>query len=223
MQVRSSNFKIIAVIALVYSMSTVAQIIIPFAFWKNLNSVLVISDGTTYSFGSIGTSISTDKTFSISNTGTGAASNIAGAAFTNAAFTFKGGTYPGTGGTCGTTLSSTSSCTIVVTANSASTGTINDTVTINYRNPTTATLSATRPITATFVNTPTKLAWITTASFMKINDCNAITIQRQDAAGNPITIATATAITALLFNNGTNGTYFSNSGCTTTITTTSIA
>lgn len=203
------------------SLSVPAQMFIPFSFWNTDRSTLTISDATTYDFGSINVSTDTDKTFTVSNSGTYAVSGMTGAAFGNAAYTFKGGSYPGTGGTCGTTLNGSSSCTVVVTANRATTGTVTDTLQINYVSKVSA--SATRAITATFVDTPTQLAWISTPSFMKVNDCNAVTIQRQDNSGNPVTSVSATSITSLIFNNGAAGTYYSNSGCTTTITTTTIA
>ncbi len=203
------------------SISVPAQMFIPFSFWSGYTSTLSISDATTYDYGSINVSTATDKTFTVTNAGILPVNGMAGAAFGNAAYTFKGGTYPGTGGTCSTSLSGSASCTVVVTANRASTGTVTDTLQINYVNK--KTVSTTRPITATFVNTATQLAWITTPSFMKVNDCNAVTIQRQDNAGNPVTTASSTSVTSLLFNNGAAGTYYSNSGCSTTITTTTIA
>lgn len=214
-------FKVILTSVLLISLSALTQVFIPFSFWSGASALLVISDATTYNFGSITVSTNVDKTFTVSNSGSAPASSMAGLAFSNAAYTFKGGSYPGTGGTCSTTLAALSSCTVVVTANSASIGTIASTLQISYVAKLATTAS--RPVTATFVNTATQLAWVTTPSYMKINDCNAVTIQRQDGAGNPVTTASATAITSLLFNSGTAGTYYSNSGCTTTITTSSIA
>ncbi len=216
--------KILAIsVILVLAELSWTQILIPFGFWNNTSATLVISDATTYNYGSINISTPTDKTFSVSNTGNAAAFSMTAFAFTNpTVYTFKGGTYPGTGGTCLATLQVSSSCTIVVTASRATTGTVTDTIQINYRRKT-AEVSATRPITATFTNVATQLAWITTPSFIKINECQAVTVQRQDSAGNPVTTALATAITSLLFNNGTTGTYYSNSGCATVITTSSIA
>ena len=171
-------------IVLVLAELSWTQIIIPFGFWNNTSATLVISDATTYNYGSINISTPTDKTFSVSNTGNGAAFSMNAAAFTNpTVYTFKGGTYPGTGGTCIASLQISSSCTIVVTANRATTGTVTDTIQINYRRRT-ADVSATRPITATFTNVATQLAWITTPSFIKINECQSVTVQRQDSAGN---------------------------------------
>ena len=47
-------------------------------------------------------------------------------------FDFKGGTYPGTGGTCGTTLPSGASCTFVITYVPTTTGMHTDSAEINY-------------------------------------------------------------------------------------------
>ena len=200
-----------------------AQVFRPFAFWSGTSPVLSISDGATYNYGSISISTNVDKTFTVTNTGTEGSGALSASAFTTTAFGFKGGTYPGTGGTCSASgLEVGQSCTIVVTANYASTGTQTDTIRINYLTKTT-TANTTRAITATFINTATQLAWVSPPSFIKINDCQALTVQRQDSAGNPVTIGSATSVTSLLFNNGTAGTYYSNSSCTTTITTTSIA
>lgn len=200
-----------------------AQIFIPFSFRTNATAILTISEGPTYSFGTIATSTPTDKTFGITNTGSAAASNMSGAAFSNAAYTFKGGSYPGTGGTCGTQLSPLGSCSVVVTANSASIGTIADTLTINFRNPASGNLTSTRAVTTTFANTAVQLVWSGAPNNIRINECVALTLQRQDSAGNPVITGSTTTISTLLFNNGTNGTYYSDSGCTATITTSSIA
>lgn len=201
-----------------------AQIFIPFGFRSGATATLSISDGPTYSFGTIATSTPTDKSFAVTNTGSASASNISGVAFSNAAYTFKGGTFPGTGGNCSTQLSPLASCTIVVTANSATLGTIADTITINYKSPISATsTNATRAITTTFANTATQLAWSVPPSFIRVNECLPLSLQRQDSAGNPVITGSTTTISGLLFNNGTAGTYYSDSGCSSTITTSSIA
>jgi len=201
----------------------IAQVFKPFAFWSGASPVLTISDGATYSYGSISISVDVDKTFTVTNTGTEGTSAISAVAFGTTAFGYKGGTFPGTGGTCTTSgLEVGQSCTIVVTANYGTVSTQNDTIRLNYRTKTT-TIQSTRAITATFINTATQLAWVSPPSFIKINDCQALTVQRQDSVGNPVTTGSATAVTSLLFNNGTAGTFYSNSTCATTITSTSIA
>lgn len=66
------------------------------------------------SYGSIGTATSVDKTITITAASSASLSlSISGANASD--YSFKGGTYPGTGGTCATSLSTSASCTVVVT------------------------------------------------------------------------------------------------------------
>jgi hypothetical protein len=51
-----------------------------------------------------------------------------------APYDWKNGTYPGTGGTCGTTITTSTPCTVVVTFSPTIAGTQNDTIVINYNN-----------------------------------------------------------------------------------------
>lgn len=212
-------FKIIALILIVNV--GLAQVFIPFGFLKPVVT-LTISDGATFNFGTVAVNTPTDKTFTISNSSFATAGAMSGTAFGNAAYTFKGGSYPGTGGTCSTTLSAGASCTVVVTANSAAVATVNDTLTINYQLASGGSTTATRAVTASFTNTAAQLMWISPPNFVRVNDCQALTLQRQDSAGNGIITGSATAITGLLFNNGVTATYYSDSGCTASITTSSI-
>ena len=99
-----------------------AQVFIPIAFWADKRGVLVISDGATYDYGIIAAGTPSDKVFTLTNTSFVPASSIAGAAFTGAnpsEFTFKGGSFPGTGGDCTTSLVAYGSCTFVVTSHIA--------------------------------------------------------------------------------------------------------
>ncbi len=75
---------------------------------------LLISDPIIFDFGTRIINSSIDKTFTISNNGTLASSTMSGSGLA-APFAFKGGGYPGTNGTCGNTLATSASCTIVVT------------------------------------------------------------------------------------------------------------
>ncbi len=92
---------------------------------------LSISDGPTYSYGSYAISYTTDKTLTVTNVGSVSAStmNVTGL---GAPFTFKGGSYPGTGGTCGTTLGAAGTCTLVVRFAPTSAGASSVTLTLNY-------------------------------------------------------------------------------------------
>lgn len=73
---------------------------------------LSISDGDTYDFGAL--TAAGDHTFTVTNNGALSATGIAGRGLANAAFTFVGGSFPGTGGTLGATLASGASGTVVV-------------------------------------------------------------------------------------------------------------
>ncbi|MEK6628737.1 MAG: LamG domain-containing protein [Bdellovibrionota bacterium] len=216
------KFLLISVLFLSLCLSQLAssQIFIPFANWAGITTpALSISDGATYSYGSVAINTNIDKTFVVTNTTTlGVASNIVGAAFGDTRYTFKGGSYPGTGGTCSTSLMPAATCTIVVTANSASAGTFNDTITLDFKNSkNTGTFSATRPVTATFTSTPTNLGVIS-PDFIKVNDCVAVTLQSQDNVGNPLNVAADTTVT-LVINNLTTSNFYTTSACGTTTTT----
>lgn len=202
------------------ALTTSAQVMTAPAFWRPPDPNLSISDGPTFDYGTIGTNVATDKTFLITNNGDGISPLQTGGSFGNARFTFKGGSFPGTGGTCGGQLNPGSSCTVIVTANSATAGSYNDTFTLNYSSGM-ANFSATRAITATFSGTPTKLAWSVAPAFIQVNTCTAVTVQSQDAAGGAQNVTSNTTVN-LAVNTATNTTYYSNSGCTTTITTRTI-
>ncbi len=92
---------------------------------------LSLSDGPTYDFGTLEISSIDEHHFLLSNTSSALASSLSGIAL-SAPFDFKGGTYPGTGGTCGSNLAASASCTIVVTASPASSGSFSDSLQIQY-------------------------------------------------------------------------------------------
>ncbi|MBK6848835.1 MAG: choice-of-anchor D domain-containing protein [Proteobacteria bacterium] len=77
-------------------------------------AALSISDGARYDFGPRALGTSADKTLTISNSGAAGATALNAEALGNG-FGFKGGSYPGTGGTCGPTLAGLASCTVVLT------------------------------------------------------------------------------------------------------------
>ena len=77
-------------------------------------AVLAISDGPQFSYGDVGYGFMLDHTFTVTNTGHAAATMLT-PGMLPMQFLFRGGAYPGTGGTCGTTLAAGASCTIVVT------------------------------------------------------------------------------------------------------------
>ena len=66
-------------------------------------------------FGNVDIGVSADSTLTIQNTGGSAATSLSGS-FANTAFKFKGGSYPGTGGTCPAsgTVGAGVTCTLIV-------------------------------------------------------------------------------------------------------------
>ncbi len=76
-------------------------------------ALLVIDQGPTYNFGTVAVGGSSDVTLNVTNNGAFLASVMSGSGLT-VPFTFKGGVYPGTGGTCASNLNAGASCTIVL-------------------------------------------------------------------------------------------------------------
>ncbi|MEQ1877292.1 MAG: choice-of-anchor D domain-containing protein, partial [Bdellovibrionia bacterium] len=93
--------------------------------------LLSISNPPFYDYGMRPLNSFNDFTFTVTNTGTGAVTAAAGAGL-GAPFTFKGGTYPGSGGSCGANIGAGISCTVVVTYNPTTTGLHSDTIQIDY-------------------------------------------------------------------------------------------
>ncbi|MCB0405433.1 MAG: choice-of-anchor D domain-containing protein [Bdellovibrionales bacterium] len=101
-----------------------------------LVAVLEISEDPSYDFGTVAVGNTSDHSFTVSNTGNNPATDMKeaiGAALVTP-FGFKGGSYPGTGGTCVTSLNQGSSCTIVVSFAPSSQANFSDSVTLSYNN-----------------------------------------------------------------------------------------
>ncbi|MCA9324548.1 choice-of-anchor D domain-containing protein, partial [Candidatus Saccharibacteria bacterium] len=114
-------------------------------------ALVVIDQGPTYDFGVVTVNDTIDHTFNVENQGGFQATLMAGSGLA-APYSFKGGAYPGTGGTCGTDLAVSGSCTIIITLYPTATGTYNDTILIDYDDGA-VTQQATRDLTA-IANTP---------------------------------------------------------------------
>lgn len=110
-------------------------------------SSLAISDAATYNFGSHVQTFATNKTFTVTNSGDVSTTSIAATAL-GAPFTFTGGTYPGTSGTCADPVT-VGTCTIQVTFTPTALVTSNDTLTLTYHDGVNAGQTATRPIQGT--------------------------------------------------------------------------
>jgi len=113
---------------------------------------VILSDGVTYNYGSHQKGLSSCKYFSVSNLGTQSATSLQ-ASTSDAlagAFHYLGGSYPGTGGTCGATLASDASCTIRVCFSPTSTGVQSESIVLDYLSGT-STATAVRAISGTGV------------------------------------------------------------------------
>jgi|GEM_PF-622059 len=76
-------------------------------------AVLQISDASPYDFGVVNSDDTSNKIFTITNNGLGPATGLTSSSL-YAAFSFAGGTFPGTGGNCGGTLSPSGTCLVSV-------------------------------------------------------------------------------------------------------------
>jgi len=110
---------------------------------------LSINEAPIFDYGSPVLGSQTDHTFNISNTGGFPASSIVGGGLLPP-YEFKGGSYPGTGGSCAGTIAAGSTCSIVVTYSPTVVGVDNDTIEIDYFDGVNS-QTATRDITGTGV------------------------------------------------------------------------
>jgi len=94
-------------------------------------ALLVISDGPNYDYGNIQAGNTSTHTFTVTNTGGATAISIMGSGLA-APFSFRGGVYPGTGGTCAITLAAAASCTIEIEYAPLSVGAHFDTINLDY-------------------------------------------------------------------------------------------
>lgn len=105
---------------------------------------LAIDQGPTYNFGVVTVGATAERLFVLSNTGGIQASTIAPVALT-APYSFKGGSFPGNGGDCSTSLAAGATCTFIVSFTPTAGGASNATIRLNYDNGV-ATQQATRDI-----------------------------------------------------------------------------
>ena len=94
-------------------------------------AIISISETNPYHFGTTNLSGTIDKAFTLINGGSVTGTAIGGS-FNLSVFTFKGGSYPGIGGTCTTSLDAGAACTVVLSFNPTSAVTFNGSLTLNY-------------------------------------------------------------------------------------------
>ncbi len=97
-------------------------------------ALLALSNTPRFDFGFKAVGTQTEQAFTVSNIGKLVASAMDGSFYLSVSYAFKDGTYPGTGGSCGTTLARGASCTIIVVFSPTSPGVAEAPVTITYHN-----------------------------------------------------------------------------------------
>lgn len=179
-------------------------------------AVLTFASPTSYDFGTIPVGGSAEVTMLINKTGGPTAISVTGLVLSSP-FSYKGGSYPGTGGSCGATISS--DCSIVLVYAPTSSGTQSTSVTIQYNNGG-GTTSVSRSLSGTGQIITATHAYIEGPLGITINQCIPYTVRTGNAEGQSAYVNANTTFN-LVVNNGT-GTFFSNSGCSTTATSTVI-
>jgi hypothetical protein len=96
----------------------------------------LVPDASVFDFGQVGIGASANHQFVVTNNGGGAAS-ITGGSTLPAPFGYRGGTFPGAGGTCGGALAPGASCTVIVTYTGTA-GTTTSSFTVSYTGGTSA-------------------------------------------------------------------------------------
>ena len=123
------------------------------------------TDPPTFAFGARGVGSKTTATFYLTNTGAAGATSLSGGALA-APFTFAGGSYPGSGGSCAGALAAGDSCSVVVVFGPASPTASTDTLSVNYNDGSGA-ASATRPLAGSGTSEPV----------LTVQDFNGINLQ----------------------------------------------
>ena len=94
---------------------------------------LTISEADPYDFGGHAVGSGTNHVFTVSNSG-GVTANTLSEVGIGAPFTYTGGAFPGTAGTCGVSLANGANCDLDITFTAAATGLASDTITVSYNN-----------------------------------------------------------------------------------------
>ena len=95
-------------------------------------ALLNVSNAPRFDYGLHLVDSETEQQFSVTNIGGSPATEITGNFYFSLSFNYKGGTFPGIGGTCNGTLLPHSSCTVTVVFSPKSTGSVHSSLEFNY-------------------------------------------------------------------------------------------
>jgi hypothetical protein len=180
-------------------------------------ATLSISNGPTYSFGNVYVTYTASFTFTVTNSAATAATSMSAAAL-SAPFSFVGGSYPGTNGTCGVTLAGSSNCSVVVQFAPTVAGTFNSSLQLNYYNGS-SNQSTSVALTGNGTGVPTQVAISAPATF-SAGACTPVTMQAEDASNNP---ANVPAPTNLTYGGVGHGSFYTDNACSHSTSTGQIA
>lgn len=175
-------------------------------------AALAFATPTSHDFGTVPVGGSVEVTMLINKTGGPNATSVTGLTL-SAPFSYKGGSYPGTGGSCGSTVSG--NCSIILIYAPTASGTQSGTVSIQYYDGG-STQTVSRSLSGTGQVVSATHAFIEGPAGITINQCVPYTIRTGNSAGQSANVGSNTTF-GLVVNNG-SGTFYSNSGCSSTAT-----
>ncbi len=116
--------------------------------WGFYEAQLTISDSSGYNFGTVAAGTSYDKTFTLTHSGGDVTATSLNVLNLNSPFNYKGGNFPGVGGTCTRTLTKEKkTCSIVITLSTTLSGSWSSNPSFSYFNGK-ETISLQRPLSA---------------------------------------------------------------------------
>ncbi|OFZ30088.1 MAG: hypothetical protein A2622_09545 [Bdellovibrionales bacterium RIFCSPHIGHO2_01_FULL_40_29] len=179
---------------------------------------IILLESPDYDFGDVNAGSVSEAVLNISNTGTSAASQIS--ASVNQPFKFKGGSYPGLGGNCTSSLGVGSTCQVSVVFNPTSGDVSQEPLTINYLSGITESTATIQLLGTGLMTSPTHLS-ISSINGFTINKCYPIQVSTVTDLNIESVVTSGTTIN-LLVNNGT-GLFYDNADCLNVISSTVIS
>lgn len=176
-----------------------------------------VIESPNYNFGFVEAGSFSETILNLTNTGSGTATSIN--PVINPPYKYKGGTYPGLGGSCLSSLTSGSTCQLALIFQPTSSGTFQLPLIINYLNGLSAS-QATIDLSGTgLLSAPDQLSISSSAGFTA-NKCYPLVIK--STTNSEIESAvTSPQIINLIVNNGT-GQFYNSSTCLTAVTSTTV-
>ncbi len=138
---------------------------------------LILGSGPRLDFGPQRTASTVKEFVLVTNAGLGSVSALSGS-FSSTRFSYFGGSFPGTGGNCTTTIAAGASCTLVLAFTPTAVGAFVGTFTLNYNNGTQV-LSAASSLEGTASNLVATGVTLTTG----LNQALALQLQSSGASG----------------------------------------